>query len=550
MKTNHRQWVRMASLGLLWLLTWAIAGAQPHTPVTIQSENKIEDVIFPTHDVMVCVDYAGLNDVTAKMEAFALPQGDHLWRCEAGVGRKFQLLSNRVFYDDAVGRFYIGNGPVSAIAAATGQVVWTLDFKATGVVRWIRPGQDKLLILGADRDDKVNDYDDLKKHFEKPLLICANKSDGARLWSYPIDKPDDPGDVHVFHVSDDSAESLLPPDYDKGWIIIKGKYLVCLESSSGKELWKTEKTAVGMPLIQNGIVIANVDKRITSYHIADGRQLWLCDKKVDKTSELIPADNELLLAVYPGEFKDGRNQGSYKLFGIGTADGTQRWEYQKGSDFVEIENIADGRIFIAEKDNNRVVQLNDGKEISREKRKDDYAMGCWFLENAIVDIGKKGLLCRDLDRNKTLWEAKHERSKRGQSFMLKLLKGVSFAMQAASSSMNQDRDMGRRAMQEAQQKKQKDNLEKKYNPQKRGRYESTLWDRPYNQNTEYGTVARLGSSIIFPTNQSKVIGVSADNGAVEWQVDTVDGNPWPYFTPDQSLMVVADGKVAHIVQLE
>ena len=518
--------------------------------VVVTPENKAEDVIFPLKDVLVAIDYAGLNNITAKMNAFSVPDGSILWHLESKVGKRYQMLQDRVFFDYSEGWFFIGNGPLSAIDAATGDLKWTIDFKETGVVRWVRSGKNRLILLGADRESDVNDYDGLKKHFEKPKLICVNKGDGSKIWEYKFEHPEDLGDVHVLHVPVDVGDYAFPPDYSQGKLLIKGKKLCCIRTSDGVEIWKTEKDSYGAPGIDANTIYANVDKRITALNIENGKEMWKFERKVDKTSIVISAGTDMLMALNPGEFKDGKNTGSYKLYGISCTSGKLQWEFTKGKDFTDLQDVTDGTIFMADKDNYRAIQVNDGKEVFKKKRNEDFGMGSWYLGDMVLDVGEKGICCSDRNRDKVLWEAKHKRAKHGKSFMLSVLKGLSTLTTSVSMSYRSG-DPYRDRMSDIRQsqiKRDREKMAEKYSPTERDRYESELWKPPL-ENPSFGTVALVDSEILFPTHDMGVVAISTTDGKVLWEVKTTSNDPWLYFSPDLTAMAVVDEENLHIISL-
>jgi outer membrane protein assembly factor BamB len=510
--------------------------------LVVTPENSAEEVYFPSNEMLVATDYDGLSKITAKMSAFSISDGKLMWHRETEVGKKFQMLNQRFFFDDLAGWFYIGNGPVTAIEATSGVIKWVLPFKEAGVVRWVRPGEQSLLVLGADRDNDVNNYDDLKKHFEKPMLLSVNKEDGKILWKFKFNCPEDPGDVHVLYIADPTDADSPVTAFDRGRSLVKGKQLMCIDNKSGQELWRTKETAYGEPVVAGDTVFVNLDKRVVALRMTDGTEIWRCEKSVDKAAGMQRLENGSVLVSYPGEFKDGKNSGDYRLSCVSSSDGKLLWQFDDGKDFVGIVSIESGTIYLADATAYRTIGVANGKEISKSKRDKNYGMGTWLLQDRVIDIGEKGVQCCNANRKTVLWQAKYDRAKRGQSFMMKMLKGLSTVMTVASAQANaQDPDRQRMMMQEYRQRREEKKLQQQFNPTNRKREESSLWKRPYSD-ADFGTTVFTNNVVVFPTHGKGIVGISVDTGQPVWTLPTSISDPLPFFSPDNTIIAVADGK--------
>jgi hypothetical protein len=185
--------------------------------------------------------------------------------------------------------------------------------------------------------------------------------------------------------------------------------------------------------------------------------------------------------------------------------------------------------------------------VFKKKRKEDFGMGSWYLGDMVVDVGEKGICCSDGKRDEILWEAKYDRAKHGKSFMLSVLQGISKVAMTVNASYSSG-DPGRDRLRDMQLMRSRKEMTERYDPSKRGRYESQLW-KPYLESPSFGTIALISSEIVFPTHDKGVVAISTTDGKVAWDFKTTSTDPWPYFSTDLSTMVVVDKDNLHIISL-
>lgn len=531
--------ILLALLVLLGTLGASILCAQE---VAIPLEGDCDDVIFPTVDVLAIVKYSGISNVKADLLAYSMSTGQPVWKLEAPLGKKFQLLNERVSFDPHGDQFYVGNGPITAVDVKNGNVLWTKPFKETGVARWIKPGESNLLILGSSRDSDVNNYDDLKKHMEKPRVICIDRMTGKTIWDYAFEAPENDQDVHVVYVApgEGEADENLP-DYTNGLLIVKGKALACVSCSDHAQKWITKKEAFGASLFDDGHLYANVDEKLCELSLKTGEPLWTSSQKIEKTSAIMALGLDRLLAIFPGELKDGNLEGKYKLFAMSRTEGAKVWVFDEGENFVEIENADDDALYVGDKSNHWRISLADGKATQKMKKKDDFAAGVWYFPDRMVEVGNGGLRCLAPGGKDVMWEKKLDRAGRGGGgFLSGALKVVSVASKVAAGSgpvtNRQDymiKQMVRRNMERDSKK-----------------WQRSFTPPPYIRDEMYGSIGLLGDILVFPAKDKVVTAFSATSGKELWSIKTDKDNPWVYFSPDLGSLAVVDQKRIVLRQLQ
>lgn len=531
------------SLLLVVVLAAAFSTAALHAQqVVITLDEDCDDVIFPVPERFIAIHYHGMVNVSADLNAYERSTGQHQWKAEVPVGKKYQLLPGSIFIDPKGDQFYIGNGPLSAVDPKTGNILWTKPFKETGVVRWLRPGKGTLLVLASSRDNAVNKPEDLEKHMEKPRLICMDRATGATLWDYAFEAPKNTQDVHVLHMpSGRIAAGDDPPDYTDGAFIVKGKKLSYVSCKDHAQKWISEKDAFGAPLFDDGHLYANIDKKLNEISPETGQPIWTGSDKIDQTSSIMPFGPERVLCIYPGEPKEGKLEGTYRFFAMSRADGSLIWKFDKGKDFREIENLEGNALFIGDKSNHRKISIDNGEELVKRKRRDDFGAGTWHCSDRILDVGDKGICCLDPEGKSTLWEKKLERAERGGGgFLMGALKVVSAVSQMAAGSghvRNRDQLM----MREMRLRRMRKDREK---------WKDAYTSPPYAKEETRGTIALLDDKVIFPAKKKQVVALSAESGETIWSIDTEEENPWIYFSPDLSAIAVVDEKRILLKELQ
>jgi outer membrane protein assembly factor BamB len=156
-------------------------------------------------------------------------------------------------------------------------------------------------------------------------------------------------------------------------------FIVALEKTTGKELWRTprdEDTTWSTPLVveHNGRaqVVVNATRKVRSYDLKTGKQLW---EVGGMTANAIPSPvagdglvyvtsgfrGAALLAIDPGRTGDLTGTDAIK------------WSYNRGTPYVPSPLLYDGRIYVFS-GNNAVLTCFDaktGKVLIDSKRVDD-----------------------------------------------------------------------------------------------------------------------------------------------------------------------------------
>src|SRR5690349_10952109 len=87
-------------------------------------------------DIGLAIDYNGSGKVDARISAYNLGSPALLWHQQVRVQDDGNNPDKWLTVDADRNRLYLGNGPLSAVDAATGRILWSLDCKTLGSVNF------------------------------------------------------------------------------------------------------------------------------------------------------------------------------------------------------------------------------------------------------------------------------------------------------------------------------------------------------------------------------------------------------------------------------
>jgi outer membrane protein assembly factor BamB len=152
--------------------------------------------------------------------------------------------------------------------------------------------------------------------------------------------------------------------------------LYCLDARSGETKWKKdrdEKTSWNTPLVVEHKgrtqVIVNATKRIRSYDLETGQELWECG---GMTTNAIPSAIAANGRAYLVSGYKGAGAVAVSLDASGDVTGTDKvlWQYGKGTPYVPSPLLMDGRLYFTQGNDQHLTILDatTGKPLLEAKR--------------------------------------------------------------------------------------------------------------------------------------------------------------------------------------
>lgn len=140
------------------------------------------------------------------------------------------------------------------------------------------------------------------------------------------------------------------------WDADNGSFITALDKHTGRELWRTprdEITGWSTPLILDfkgqKQVIVNAAKKVRSYDLATGRELWSCS---GQTANAIPSPVSSGDIVYLMSGYSGNALQAIRLGRAGDLTGTDAilWTHNKGTPYVPSPLLTDGLLYALQGD--------------------------------------------------------------------------------------------------------------------------------------------------------------------------------------------------------
>ncbi len=492
--------------------------------VTADLRNEVDDVIFPGENIAVCVDYAGKVNLTAKLQAFAVPGFEELWYREISLGKTHHQWICSIWIDTVANRLYVGNGPLCAVDIRTGDVLWTIEYKDVGIVQEVIPSGNHIVVMGTEKrgekgitkDFNVMVYETIKNHLNHPKLLCLDKETGEISWQFEYE-PLKAFDLSSQVISDDAST------FEKTSVYLKGKYIYCLNAVDGSLRWKSEDKTQGLLCLNGDVLYATLDKRPVAINAADGTVRWMSEEKIGEHTIMCPVQQEPgLLAFQPGEEKDGALIGKYKMYALSATDGAVRWKFDKGENLIQMHGNDTTVLFMDEK-KCWLVNLVNGEVLMESKTEKNYCHGILLMEqDGRLTLGKKGIKRwrSNLKGNskELTWEYEAEQARHGGGFLSAvfdgLMKVVTGEVFLASVGIS----------------------------------EKAAYRKGTFTSTDYGTIGYKDTIIVFPTHDKGIQAISVADGSTLWQVD-IKNDPFPYYSPSLDYMLVPMKKQIHFVNV-
>ncbi len=173
------------------------------------------------------------------------------------------------------------------------------------------------------------------------ILYATDITSGKLIWQFKaealINSNPVVSDGHIIFGSGDKGERR---DSSK---IYGDKYLYCLKTSTGKEIWKIEKGngTSWNPVIHNKIIYVGNGKNFIAIDINTGQEKWkytLQDKMGQVNSGPAIYMNQIIFSA------------AKKIVSLNMEDGSLLWEYQTGGFAFSSPAISHGMFFFADDD--------------------------------------------------------------------------------------------------------------------------------------------------------------------------------------------------------
>ena len=183
------------------------------------------------------------------------------------------------------------------------------------------------------------------------------------------------------------------------WDQEKDAALICLDTKTGKTKWRTErddKTSWNTPLVVEHKgqtqVIVNGTKRIRSYDLANGAELWQC---AGMTTNAIPSPVAANGIAYVMSGYGGGSAVAIPLDSRGDlgTDGKVVWRANRGTPYVPSPLLANGRLYFTQANvaSFSAVDIKTGQSILDRERLPDVAN---FYASPIAAAGRIYLVDR------------------------------------------------------------------------------------------------------------------------------------------------------------
>lgn len=231
--------------------------------------------------------------------------------------------------------------------------------RTTGKTLWQKVAREEVPHEGHHKDhgfasaSPVTDGKHLFAYFGSRGLYCFDL-EGNLKWEKDF------GDMQTKNsFGEGSSPALLGNTVIVVWDHDGDDFIVALDKSTGKELWRTPRnddTGWSTPLvIANGgkpQVVVNATRKVRSYDLATGKQLWEC---AGQTVNAIPSPVADADTVYVTSGFRGSALFAFRLDRAGDLAGTDaiRWSHNGNTPYVPSPLLIDGLLYF--------VANNDGK---------------------------------------------------------------------------------------------------------------------------------------------------------------------------------------------
>lgn len=272
-------------LGGLCALLAAPAAAQRVTETSLPLADPDAWHFSFIRDIGLAIDYNGSGKVDARISAYNLATPALLWHQQVRVQDDAKNPAAWLTIDGSRNRLYFGNGPLSAVDAATGRILWSLDCKTLGSVAFARAsffGDGTFLVQGGS---ECGDPD-------KRRVTRVDDSTGAVRWqidaeshTYQTGKVDH-RDFAMYYEGDVTASDSAAVDSGAAillgtagaaptQVLLAGKRLTAIDYATGRQTWAMkDEPGRWVPLTPSGLSLWVDDDKLVAYSTRDGARQW------------------------------------------------------------------------------------------------------------------------------------------------------------------------------------------------------------------------------------------------------------------------------------
>ena len=494
--------------------------------VAVQLAGDCDRLVFVGDSITISIDKVGLAHPSARMQAYDTQSGSPLWQGEVPIGRPGMVLDNYVWLDEAIGTLFIGNGPLSAIDARTGRVLWTKDYDEVGLVWAIYIGRDRILVHGSKKlgaaiaikagaEGAEAALEPMRRHMRNPRLICANRTTGATLWEYTFTAPKERGSTTHVPVGIDGYYIL-----DASVTVVHGKQVLGVRNADGTEAWKFSKDIEPELGVSTQTVYVNVGGKITALSRETGQKSWEARGKADNEAAIV-LGGDVLAAVNTGKYDSGKDrfEGKYKIVCFDAANGREMKTVVQGEDLGDYPVIGNAKLFVYDRKHVRVIDLKQDKELANLDRDKDVE-GLTLVGDRYMRMGVKEVSGLGTGGSVPEWTVTLERSSRGRRpLFLRMVVGALNVGYAYYGSFSVGRGSTPRP----------DGI-------------------TMTSDERLAEPLFLGDVLTWPTRKDGVVGISIVDGRILWRLTTGE-NPWPYYSSSGNVAAIQDGKTLRLVNL-
>lgn len=272
------------------------------------------------------IDFDGSGKVTAKVNAYDLSRLSLAWRQEFRVQDTDKNPGGFLTTHEEANRLYFGNGPLTAVEATTGRILWSLDCKTAGSIDLGRTRlfADGMLLRGTQGCGDL----------EKVRLLRVDPQTGRVQWSadaeahtYKTGKDNAHRDFVMYYESRSEADLLRMAEGDSAAVdsafraltggpsqlILAGERLQAIDYATGRTAWSVgEKPGRWAPLAPQGLSLWVDDDKLVAYSTRDGSKAWTYDLKAPwgffYETDTMP-NSDLLIITWKGAHRLDRSTG-------------------------------------------------------------------------------------------------------------------------------------------------------------------------------------------------------------------------------------------------
>ena len=309
----------------LSLIAWPAAAQQVTETAVPLADPEARSFRF-MGNLGFAIDFDGSGKVTARVNAYDLSKLSLAWRQEIRVQDSDKNPGGFLTTHEEENRLYFGNGPLTAVEATTGRILWSLDCKTAGSIDLGRTRLfvDGMLLRGTQG---CGDLDKVRILRIDPQTGRVHWSADAEAHRYKTGKDNEHRDFVMYYEQESAADLLRMAEGDSASVdsafaaltgrptqlILAGERLQAIDYATGRTAWSVgEKPGRWAPLAPQGLSLWVDDDKLVAYSTRDGSKAWTYDLKAPWgfffETDTTP-NSDLLIITWKGAHRLDRTTG-------------------------------------------------------------------------------------------------------------------------------------------------------------------------------------------------------------------------------------------------